>query len=803
MTLKYVTIHGHFYQPPRENPFLEKIERQESAHPYHDWNIRIADECYRPNTCSRILDSSGKIIDIVNNFEYLNFDIGSTLINWLKEYNLETYQRIIDADKRSMELNNGHGNALAQVYNHIIMPLADKKDQITQIRWGIDDFKHHFGRMPEGMWLAETGINLETVKLLIDQGIKFTVLSPFQAEKVKGFFDNNWKDVTDGSIDPTQPYRIYPYDEDRSLFLDVFFYDAPISSAVSFEHLLKNSHGFADRLNSSSSLSHGRPALINISTDGESYGHHEPFGDMCLAYFFKVLAPKYNFKVINYANFLNMYSPTKEVVLKTGSDNNGTAWSCSHGVGRWKEDCGCSTGAPADWNQKWRKPLREGLNTLRDECWDIYHNIAEEFFQDTLDARNNYYKLFSGIISEKDFWKQNLKIKVNEPKKVTLLKLLESQRYSQLMFTSCAWFFADISGIETVQVIKYAHMAAQYAGEFSEKDLGDVLRNYLLEADSNLGESHSGKTILDEWVRPYDLTAKKAINQYLNNAAIFKDLKPRQIYLFDLQPEIIYEANINDEYYIFANIKTKHLRTKEEVIVSAVCISKQDKVETFVSDVVVNNLEEIHQKTCNSTDKARQKLINQNFPNNLGLKDLNFEESSKVMDYLWDKQFNKLIAALYDIYGECDDLVSATIKMGGFIPHEIKIVLQDIMSAKYYKDLIEIKEFTDESIKPLKDTMNICKSLKLDINKEQAKTYLAEFSAKIMQDLYKKPTKANLKYAFNFLRTIEELEIIFNKTDAENMAFDLFKSLSKKKNQELNSEIIELSQMLNVEIDIS
>ena len=325
--MRYLTIHGHFYQPPRENPYLEKIETQESAFPYHDWNTRINDECYRPNTCSRILTGEGRIQDIVNNYEYMSFNFGPTLLNWLAQNDQETYHKIIEADRLSCARNNGHGNAIAQVYSHIIMPLASYRDKVTQIRWGIDDFRRHFGREPEGMWLAETAINQETVHALIENGIKFTVLSPFQAEKTRLFFSNTWQNVEDGSIDPSQPYRIF-LNDDPTRHLDVFFYDAPISTAVSFEHLLRDANEFAKRLSLAAMPKEGRPTLIHIATDGESYGHHEPFGDMCLAYFFKRLAEEYHFRLINYGYFLELYSPVSEVVLKRGLSGEGTAWSC-------------------------------------------------------------------------------------------------------------------------------------------------------------------------------------------------------------------------------------------------------------------------------------------------------------------------------------------------------------------------------------------------------------------------------------------------------------------------------------------
>ena len=186
----YVCIHGHFYQPPRENPWLEEVELQDSAYPYHDWNERITEECYRPNMASRILGPDRKIIDIVNNYSKISFDFGPTLLSWLERHAPDVYQGVIDADKKSQERFSGHGAAIAQAYNHIIMPLANSRDKRTQIAWGIYDFEHRFGRKPEGMWLPETAVDLETLDILAEYGIKFTILSPHQAKRVRSIGGN-------------------------------------------------------------------------------------------------------------------------------------------------------------------------------------------------------------------------------------------------------------------------------------------------------------------------------------------------------------------------------------------------------------------------------------------------------------------------------------------------------------------------------------------------------------------------------------------------------------------------------------
>ena len=344
----YITVHGHFYQPPRENPYLNTIERQPSAHPYHDWNERIHHECYRPNAFARILDHQHEIVGIVNNFEYLSFNIGATLMSWLEKYDPEVYQRILEADRQSCQRLNGHGNAIAQVYNHIILPLANQRDKITQIRWGKEDFRNRFGRDPEGMWLAETAVDYQTLEVLIEEEIEFIILAPSQAQRCRliSTKETEWQDVESSQIDPTRPYRCF-IDE---RYIDVFFYDGPISRDMGFNDVLETTDNFAIRLGEAVQGDRRPSQLINVATDGETFGHHKGGTEKCLAYAFKQEFANYGWTVTNYAHYLSICPPTWEVVLKPV-----TAWSCAHGVGRWQDDCGCASGG--GWHQKWRKTV--------------------------------------------------------------------------------------------------------------------------------------------------------------------------------------------------------------------------------------------------------------------------------------------------------------------------------------------------------------------------------------------------------------------------------------------------------------
>ena len=505
----HFTIHGHFYQPPRQNPWTGFIENQESASPAHDWNARIAKECYEPNSASRILDPHGRIQDMINNYEYMSFNIGATLMSWIRQNTPDLYERIKEADRNSANRLNGHGNAVAQVYNHIIMPLATPEDRLTQIRWGIRDFEFHFGRKPEAIWLSETAINMDTVVDLINEGIKFTILSPTQAQSFRSLEGGDWIDCSDTNIDTSKAYRIIPRDEHGNLLceghLDVFFYHPWLSSAVGFEHLLRDANIFGNRILNEFSPDK-KQQLVSIATDGESYGHHEPFGDMCAAWLFKHFAPENNMVPVNYGWYLEEFPPTEEVLLKN-VHVEGSAWSCAHGVGRWYRDCGCSTGAPEGWNQKWRTPLRDALNYLKEEADKIYLSEWKRIAHtDAWQARDSYIDalLHPGNLEARR--KVILPQLINKNSAIDFaqaLRLLEIQRFSMLSFTSCGWFFNDIEGIEPLQNLRFALRALELLQPFVSmgKSITAKFLGILARAESNQSQ-RNGVEIFNDLVQP-------------------------------------------------------------------------------------------------------------------------------------------------------------------------------------------------------------------------------------------------------------------------------------------------------------
>ena len=452
MTLRFVCVHGHFYQPPRENPWLGKIERQPSARPYHDWNERITAECYAPNAAARILDERGELRRTINNYARMSFNFGPTLHDYLQRHAPETDRAIRDADRESREAHGGHGSALAQAYNHMILPLANLRDKQCQVRWGIADFERRFGRRPEGMWLPETAVDVETLEVLAQAGLRFTILAPHQARRVR-LAGREWHEVDADTLDTTIAYE-QRLPSGRSIAL--FFYHGPLAKELAFGSLLEDGKVFADRLAAIVPLETGRPGLAHVAADGETYGHHRKFGEMALAYALDRLENDPTIRLTNYSEFLANHPA--EALVEIAPE---TSWSCAHGLERWRADCGCGSEGHAGWNQSWRAPLREALDWLRDRLAILY---------DEREGRQQ------------------------------TRRLLEMQRYAQLMYTSCGWFFDDLARIETIQVLRYAGRAVELAREISGDDPESEFLDRLQAARSNREEAGNGRDLYERHV---------------------------------------------------------------------------------------------------------------------------------------------------------------------------------------------------------------------------------------------------------------------------------------------------------------
>jgi alpha-amylase/alpha-mannosidase (GH57 family) len=527
---RFICIHGHFYQPPRENPWLETVETQDSAAPYHDWNERICAECYATNGAARIQNGKNQITRILNNYARISFNFGPTLLSWLRDNAPRTHRMIVDGERRSRRSYKGHSSAMAQVYNHIIMPLANRRDRITQIRWGIADYQYHYGAPPDGMWLAETAADTETLELLAQHGIRFTLLAPHQCKRIRplrpsGFTvasaatqnaggtalsaELPWTATPDATVDTTRPYLMrFP----SGKALGVFFYDGPTSRAIAFEGLLDSGENFASRLKAG--FKEGtQPQLVHVATDGESYGHHHKHGEMALAYAIRLLEQDKTVKLTNYGNYLAQFPPEYECEIV-----DDTSWSCAHGVERWRSNCGCSSGRPG-WTQEWRGPLRQALDELRDAITPLTEEEGAKLFKDVWAARDGYIQviLYRTDESADLFFLEHQSHGLTADERVRALELMEMQRHAQLMYTSCGWFFDDISGIETVQVIAYAARVLQLAKVvFGDKAEGleAAFVTQLAEAKSNIATEGDGARIFNEKIRPMELGLEQVAAHY-------------------------------------------------------------------------------------------------------------------------------------------------------------------------------------------------------------------------------------------------------------------------------------------------
>jgi alpha-amylase/alpha-mannosidase (GH57 family) len=530
--MRYLCIHGHFYQPPRENPWLEAIELQDSAYPYHDWNERITAECYAPNAAARILDGEGRIVNIINNYSRISYNFGPTFLSWAQQNAPGLYQLVLDADLQSRELFGGHGSAIAQCYNHMIMPLACARDKRTQVLWGVEDFRYRFGRDPEGMWLPETAVDLETLDLLAEHGIKFTILAPSQAHLVRRLgAGTEWLDVTGARVDPTRPYLVRT---PGGREINVLFYDGPISRAVAFEGLLNNGEFFASRLVSAFNDGRDWNQLAHIATDGESYGHHHRHGEMALAYALHHIESRGLAKITNYAQYLKLNPPTHEAEIFEH-----TAWSCAHGVGRWNSDCGCNSGGHGGWNQAWRRPLRAALDWLRDEIAEPYEQVLGTLLHDPWAAREEYIKVVLDRSPDvrTDFLNRHQRRRLSRAEQVKTWRLLEMQRHAMLMYTSCGWFFDELSGIETVQVIMYAGRVVQLAERLLGRKVEARFVELLRAAKSNLPQHGDGGDVYEKMVRPATVNLEK-VGAHYAITSLFERYEDRaRIYAYSVEQE--------------------------------------------------------------------------------------------------------------------------------------------------------------------------------------------------------------------------------------------------------------------------
>lgn len=763
----YVTIHGHFYQPPRENPYLDTIERQPSANPYHDWNERIHYECYRPNAFARILNHREELIGVVNNFEYLSFNIGATLMSWLEKYDPEVYQRIIEADRSSCKRLNGHGNAIAQVYNHIILPLANERDKYTQIRWGKADFRSRFHREPEGMWLAETAVDYPTLKALIDEDIRFIILAPSQAERCRPLpTDNNpqpeWHEVGGNQIDPTRPYRCFIED---GRYIDIFFYDGPISRDMGFSDILSTGDNFMARVGQAIRGDNRKSQLINVATDGETFGHHRGGTEKCLAYVFTQEFPHKGWTVTNYAHYLSLAQPTWEVVLKPV-----TAWSCAHGVDRWQDDCGCGGGGI--WNQQWRRPLRDALDWLRDKLTDVYIDEASKLFRDPWQVREEYIQVIRDRSPEKiqHFFDIHQCRELTQAQKIDALRLLEMQRHSLLMYTSCGWFFEEISRPEGVQILRYAARALELAGEVAGVYLKQEFVQMLAKAPSNVETFGNGAEVYRQLVAPAEIGFHQVAAHYAISSLFTNYPQSEEVYCYtaekldyqkqqlgvltlavgqvSLTSEITWESN----HFVFAVL---HLGGWDFH-----CCIQPFSGRLAYTEVKQQLFATLEQASAAQTIMAMNQLLSDRA---FSLQHLFAEERHRIMQQLTAKTKKRLDQLYTQVYRENYSILAAFQREEMAVPQELQVAAEIALSHRCLlsisaleKSIEELTEI-DNHLTELKGIAAEAKQLQCQLTIPEGKKTLEQIILRLLWQVLYDGDPSTLKQDVNRLETLIDL----------------------------------------------
>ena len=811
---KFLTIHGHFYQPPRENPWLESIEFQDSAIPFHDWNERITKECYNPNSVSKIVDNRNRILDVVNNYEKMSFNFGPTLLSWLEHHAPQTYERIIKADIESIDDHNGHGNAIAQVYNHIIMPLANEQDKQTQVKWGIRDFEYRFGRKPEGIWLAETAVDDDTLRVLVENGIKFTILSPYQALKMKKNGDKDWTDVSWGNIDPARSYR-YNIKSAPGKYIDLFFYDGAISRSVAFDELLKDGNKFIRRLKEGVSETRKYPQLVNIATDGESYGHHTKFGDMALSYVLKIRAEDEGFILTNYAEYLEKYRSDYEVDIKQAS-----SWSCFHGVGRWCEDCGCSTGGHPGWNQKWRKPLRNALDYLRDELVKLYEKESPNYFnKDAWEVRNAYIDVILNRNESniKQFQKKHFLPDLNDDEKVKAIKLLEMQRQALLMYTSCGWFFSEISGIETVQIMKYAARAMQLAAEFNKKSPEKKFLEILDEAKSNIPEFGTGKNIYENLVKPSVITPKQ-ITSLWGISSLYEDFEDEEdVYCYTIKRLDYQKVQKGNSTLIVSHVEITSKITLETVNQMFAlmqfsggdfhCAIKEFPGETEYTEIKDRLILTYSKNPLTEIIRTLDESFGKEY---FTLKDIFIEERRKILQIMLKGKLEKFAQIYQDMYDEGKGSIYHMQNLGLTVPNEFKISATYALSHRFNDLVVHSAGFIDAALLQEAYEINVeAKKMGVTLDKTPSNDIFARKILKNINRLVHSFERQQAEAIIEIFDYIEKLDLNIDISEAQNVYFnkiyhrigdviETIKETNRTKDRDFVNLLLQIGSKLNI-----
>ncbi len=750
-----IIIHGHFYQPPRENPWLGVIFRQPGASPYHDWNERINAECYAPNSVSRLLNHKGLITRLVNNYRKISFNFGPTLINWLRAQSPSVYTRVIDADIKSMAENQGHGNAIAQCYNHMIMPLANRQDKITQVVWGIRDFMFHFGRRPEGMWLPETAVDLETLDILAEQGIRFTILSPHQAEKIKPLRAKRWKRVNSESIDTSRPY-LQRLPTGREIV--IFFYNSNLSHQVAFGDLLKSGDNFASRLLGEPLESKDLP-LLSIATDGETYGHHHKFAEMALSYAISLIENTEDAVVTNYGCYLENREPDFEVRIKEN-----TSWSCAHGVERWRSDCGCTTPTQEGWTQSWRVPLREALDFLRYHFIKTFQEYGSDVLSNPWEARNHYIEVLLDRTNLSGFIKRHVRYP-NRQKNIELsLKLLEMQRNSMLMYTSCGWFFDEPSRPETLQILSYSLRAIQLHQGITSKSLLDDFLEILSEGKSNIPSEGTLTDMFRKRVMPLSVDNKRAA---LIGA-----------FYFGLHPD--------EEVFKRGNLLIKRINPPRSES------KKKDTLALHIEFAPALERDILHVKLSRPGELDTE-VVFKGEKRAYGIKDLPQEERQAYIEEILYRKTQPALTILRRVYQEISPLLGHLLEPEALLSSEEKGLLEVLLQAELM-DILRRGNLTE-----LIDMLSSLKGSFVKLKPERLEFLLRRVLENNFRQITQEEDVSMLKDVTRCIEACKKLGFSMNLWTVQNLYYDML--LKHYKRQALPDDVKRLGSLLSFDME--
>jgi alpha-amylase/alpha-mannosidase (GH57 family) len=787
---RYVCIHGHFYQPPRENAWLEVIELQDSAHPYHDWNERISAECYGPNGASRILDEHKVIRTIQNNYAHISFNFGPTLLSWMEVNDPETYQSILDADIESIENFGGHGSAMAQVYNHIIMPLANLRDKETQVIWGIRDFEYRFKRAPKGMWLAETAVDTETLEVLAKYGIEFTVLAPRQAKAVRKIGEPDWKDVNDQSINTKKAYTC-KLPSGKSI--SIFYYDGGTSQGIAFDGLLYDGKNFAERLLSSFDADEEGPQLVHVATDGETYGHHHKRGDMALAYCLDYIRNDERAEVINYAQFLKLFPPTDETQI-----HENTSWSCYHGVERWRSNCGCHSGGKPEWNQAWRKPLRDALDWLRDTLADIYFKEASRFLKDPWAARNDYIKIAVKRREEavKRFLKEHAKFAMDDVEVNKTLRLLELQRHCMLMYTSCGWFFDEISGIETIQIMQYACRAIQLSRQLTDVDLEVKFLEKLTPALSNVTSMGTAADVYKRVILPAKGNLHRVGVHYAVSSVFEEEPESLPLFNYNAVNEAFVRKEAGEQRLVMGITRIHSLVTYSEKIFSfaVIYLGKHNLICHLSLDGDKDKFAAMQIRLVTAFSEGRLgdllELMHTYFgPDKYSIWHLFQDEKRKVLDMIARQSLGELEDSLRRTYNRDYPLVNALSNNEVPVPKAYKTTFEYILNA----DLVKCFTVEKINIRALERITSEMERWTLKVEDSDSLARLAgESIFKELKRINSERQNAKRMHRLNrVFPLLTKFSIEPNLHQSQNLYFEISQETLEKSSQSVDSEWIE------------